>query len=44
MGRAGAPSNLALNASRDGAPQPLWAAVQMPHCPLGKDINLPSFS
>ena len=29
-----APSNLALSASRDGAPQLLWAAVPAPHCPL----------
>ena len=31
-----APSNLALNASRDGAPQLLWAAVPAPHCPLSE--------
>ena len=31
-----APSNLALSASRDGAPQLLWAAVPAPHCPLGE--------
>ena len=31
-----APSNLALSASRDGAPQLLWAAVSALHCPLGK--------
>jgi len=29
-----APSNLAVSASRDGAPQLLWAAA--PHYPLGK--------
>ena len=43
-----APSNLALSASRDGAPQLLWAAVPAPHRPLGKgflpNLNLPSFS
>ena len=33
-----APSNLALSASRDGAPQLLWAAVPAPHCPLGKEF------
>jgi len=26
-----APSSLALSASRDGAPQLLWAAVPVPH-------------
>ena len=26
-----APSNLALSASRDGAPQLLWAAAPVPH-------------
>jgi len=30
-------SNLALSASRDGAPQLLWAAVPGPHCPLIKE-------
>ena len=33
-----APSNLALNASRDGAPQLLWAAVPVPHCPLSREF------
>ena len=33
-----APSNLALSASRDGAPQLLWADVPAPHCPLGKEF------
>jgi len=33
-----APSNLALSASRDGAPQLLWAAVPAPHHPLGKEF------
>jgi len=32
------PTNLVLNASRDGAPQLLWAAVQVPHHPLGKEF------
>jgi len=32
------PSNLALNASRDGAPTALWAAVPAPHCPLSKEL------
>ena len=31
-----APSNLALSASRDGAPQLLWAAVPVPHHPLNE--------
>jgi len=35
-----APSHLALSASRDGAPQLLWAAVPAPHCPLGKAFLL----
>jgi len=33
-----APSNMALSASRDGAPQLLWAAVPAPHHPLGKEF------
>jgi len=33
-----AASNLALNASRDGAPQLLWAAVPEPHCPLSGEF------
>jgi len=33
-----APSNLALSASRDGAPQLLWAAVPASHHPLGKEF------
>ena len=33
-----APSNLALSASRDGAPQLLWAAVPASHCPLGNEF------
>ena len=35
-----APSNLALSASMDGAPQLLWAAVPGPHCPLSKESLL----
>jgi len=31
-------SDLALNASRDGHPQLLWAAVPGPHCPLSKEF------
>ena len=34
-----APSNLALSASRDGAPQLLWAAVPVPHCPLSGNLS-----
>ena len=34
-----APSNVALSASRDGAPQLLWAAVPAPHRPLSKVYN-----
>ena len=43
-----APSNLALNTSRD--PQPLWAAVPAPHhspskeLPLTSNPNLPSLN
>jgi len=33
-----APSNLALSASRDGAPQLLWVPVPVPHCPLSKEF------
>jgi len=34
-----APSNLALSASRDGAPQLFWSApVPAPHCPLSKEF------
>jgi len=33
-----APSNPALSASRDGAPQLLWAAVPGPHYPLSKEF------
>ena len=33
------PSNLAMSASRDGAPQLLWAAVPAPHCPLSKELH-----
>ena len=33
-----APSNLALSASRDGAPQLLWAAVPAPHRPLSENL------
>jgi len=33
-----APPLLDLNASRDGAPQLLWAAVPGPHCPLSKEF------
>jgi len=33
-----AASNLALSASRDGAPQLLWEAVPQPCCPLGKEF------
>ena len=33
-----APFNLALSASRDGAPQLLWAAVPVPHCPLSEEF------
>jgi len=33
-----ASSNLALSASRDGAPQLLWAAVPAPHCPPRKEF------
>jgi len=33
-----APSNLALNASRDGAPTALWTAVPGPHCPLSNEL------
>jgi len=31
------PSNLALSASRDGASTALWAAVPVPHRPLGQE-------
>ena len=34
-----APSNLALSASRDGAPQLLWAAVPAPHCPQNEESS-----
>ena len=43
------PSNLALSASRDGAPQLLWAAVLAPPALWGRNlfltsnVNLPSF-
>jgi len=33
------PPDLALSASRDGAPQLLWAAVTRPHCPLSKESS-----
>ena len=33
-----AASKLVLSASRDGAPQLLWAAVPVPHHPLSKDL------
>jgi len=33
-----APSNLALSASRDGAPQLLWGAVPALQCPLCKEF------
>jgi len=42
-----APSSPALSASRDGAPQLLWAAVPEPHRPLSKeflpDIGISSY-
>jgi len=33
-----APSNLALNASSDGAAKALWAAVQGPHHSLSEEF------
>jgi len=33
-----ASSNLALSTSRDGALTPLWAAVPVPHHPLGEEF------
>jgi len=33
-------SNLSLSTFRDGAPQFVWAAVPVPHCPLSKEFLL----
>ena len=38
LGLPGAPSSLALSASRDGAPTDLWAAVPGPHSPSNEEF------